>query len=60
MENTTIVPTYKIEVQFKWKYPGQQIKNVVKSGFIETSKTEDKLIAEEYINSTKFIRTKQI
>ena len=51
MENTTIVPTYKIEVQFKWKYPGQQIKNVVKSGYIETSKTEDKLIAEEYINS---------
>ena len=51
MENTIFVPTYKIEVQFKWKYPGQQIKNVVKSGFIETSKTDDRLIAEEYINS---------
>ncbi len=51
MENTTIVPTYEIEVKFSWKYPGQEIKKVVKKGYIETTNTEDRLIAEEYINS---------
>lgn len=51
MENTTIVPTYEIEVKFSWNYPGQPIKKVVKKGFIETTNTEDRLIAEEYINS---------
>ena len=51
MENTTIVPTYEIEIKFSWNYPGQPIKKVVKKGYIETTKTEDRLIAEEYINS---------
>jgi len=51
MENTTFVPTYKIEVQFKWKYPGKPIINVEKQGYVQTSKTDDRLIAEEYINS---------
>ena len=51
MENTTITPTYEIEVKFSWKYPGQPWKNVVKKSYIQTNKTEDKLIAEEYINS---------
>jgi len=51
MENTIIIPTYQIEVKFSWNYPGQEIKKVVKKGYIETSNTEDRLIAEEYINS---------
>ena len=51
MENTIFVPTYKIEVQFKWKYPGKPIINVEKQGYVQTSKTDDRLIAEEYINS---------
>ena len=51
MENTTIKPTYEIEVKFSWKYPGQAWKNVVKKSYIQTTNTEDKLIAEEYINS---------
>jgi hypothetical protein len=51
MENTIIIPTYEIEVKFSWNYPGQPIKKVVKKGYIETTNTEDRLIAEEYINS---------
>ena len=51
MENTTFVPIYEIEVKFSWNYPGQPIKKVVKKGYIESTNTEDRLIAEEYINS---------
>jgi hypothetical protein len=51
MENTIIIPTYEIEVQFSWKYPGKPWTNVVKKDYIQTTKTEDKLIAEEFINT---------
>ena len=51
MENTIIIPTYEIKVKFSWKYPGKPIRTVEKCGFFQTTKTEDKLIAEEYINT---------
>lgn len=51
MENTTIAPTFEIHVQFSWKYPGKPIKNIVKDGYIQSINTEDKLIAEEFINT---------
>jgi hypothetical protein len=51
MENTIIAPTYEVKINFSWKYPGKQIINVEKQGYVQTSKTDDRLIAEEYINS---------
>ena len=51
MENTIIAPTYEVNVDFRWKYPGKPIINVEKIGYVQTTKTEDKLIAEEYINT---------
>ena len=51
MENTIIAPTYEVKINFSWKYPGKPIINVEKQGYVQTSKTDDKLIAEEYINS---------
>ena len=51
MENTIIAPTYEVNVNFSWKYPGKPIINVEKQGYVQTSKTDDRLIAEEYINS---------
>ena len=51
MENTIIAPTYEVTVRFKWKYPGKPIMNKKKTGLIQTNKTEDKLIAEVFINS---------
>ena len=51
MENTIIAPTYEVKINFSWKYPGKQIINVEKQGYVQTSKTDDKLIAEEYIYS---------
>ena len=58
MENTTIIPTFKVEVEFNWNYPGQPIQNIVKEGFIQSDKTEEKLIAEQFINT--FIATYEI
>ena len=51
MENTIIAPTYEVTVRFNWKYPGKPIESVEKSGLVQTNKTEDKLIAEVFINS---------
>ena len=51
MENTIIAPTYEVNVGFSWKYPGKPIINVEKQGYIQTTNTEDKLIAEEFINT---------
>ena len=51
MENTIIAPTYEVKINFSWKYPGKPIINVEKQGYVQTSKTDDRLIAEEYINS---------
>ena len=51
MENTIIAPTYEVNVAFSWKYPGKPIINVEKQGYIQTTNTEDKLIAEEFINT---------
>ena len=51
MENIIIAPTYDVNVKFSWKYPGKPIINVEKQGYVQTSKTDDRLIAEEYINS---------
>ena len=51
MENTIIIPTYDVKVEFSWKYPGKPIATVQKNGYLQTSKTEDKLIAEEFINT---------
>ena len=51
MENTIIAPTYEVTVRFNWKYPGKPIINKEKSGLVQTNKTEDKLIAEVFINS---------
>ena len=51
MENTIIAPTYEVTVRFNWKYPGKPIMNKKKTGLIQTNKTEDKLIAEVFINS---------
>jgi len=58
MENTIITPTYEVNVKFSWKYPGKQIINVEKQGYIQTTNTEDKLIAEEFINT--FIRNYEV
>ena len=51
MENTIIAPTYEVTVEFKWKYPGKPIMNKKKTGLVQTNKTDDKLIAEVFINS---------
>jgi hypothetical protein len=51
MENTIIAPTYEVNVNFSWKYPGKPIINVEKQGYVQTTQTEDKLIAEEFINT---------
>ena len=51
MENTIIAPTYEVNVEFSWKYPGKPIINVEKQGYIQTTNTEEKLIAEEFINT---------
>jgi hypothetical protein len=51
MENTTIAPTYEVNVKFSWKYPSKPIINVEKNGYVQTNNTEDKLIAEEFINT---------
>lgn len=51
MENTIIAPTYEVNVNFSWKYPGKQIINVEKQGYVQTINTEDKLIAEEFVNT---------
>ena len=51
MENTIIAPTYEITVGFKWKYPGKPIQTIEKTGLVQTNKTEEKLIAEVFINS---------
>lgn len=51
MENTIIAPTYDVTVRFNWKYPGKPIESVEKSGLVQTNKTDDKLIAEVFINS---------
>ena len=51
MENTTIAPTYEVNVKFSWKYPGKPIINVEKQGYVQTTNIEDKLIAEEFINT---------
>ena len=51
MENTIIAPTYEITVRFNWKYPGKPIETIEKFGLIQTNKTDDKLIAEVFINS---------
>ena len=48
MKNTA---TYKVKVEFAWKYPGKPLQTVHKSGLVQTDKTEDKLIAEKFINS---------
>ena len=51
MENTIIAPTYEVNVEFSWKYPGKPIINVEKQGYIQTTNTEEKLITEEFINT---------
>ena len=51
MNNTTFLPTYDVKVEFSWKYPGKPIINVEKQGYLQTTNTEDKLIAEEFINT---------
>jgi hypothetical protein len=51
MENTIIIPTYEVIVRFNWKYPGKPIRTIEKCGYLQTTKTEDKLIAEEFINT---------
>ena len=51
MENTIIAPTYEVNVEFSWKYPGKPIINVEKQGYIQTTNTEEKMIAEEFINT---------
>ena len=51
MENIIIAPTYDVNVKFSWKYPGKPIINVEKQGYVQTNNTEDKLIAEEFINT---------
>jgi hypothetical protein len=51
MENTIIAPTYEVNINFSWKYPGKPIINIEKKGYVQTTNTEDKLIAEEYINT---------
>jgi hypothetical protein len=48
MQNT---PTYKVEVEFAWSYPSKPIQVINKSGLLQTTETEDRLIAEKYINS---------
>ena len=51
MENTIIAPTYEVNVKFSWKYPGKPIINVEKQGYVQTTNTEDRLIAEEFVNT---------
>ena len=58
MENTTIIPTFAVEVQFNWNYPGKPIQNIVKEGYIQSERTDSELIAKEFIDT--FIDTYQI
>ena len=58
MENTTLIPVYEVTVEFNWKYPGKPIINKEKTGLVQTTQTEDKLIAEQFINS--FITNYQV
>jgi hypothetical protein len=51
MENTTIIPTFQVQVQFNWNYPGKPIQSIVKEGFIQSDKTDEKLIADKFINT---------
>ena len=51
MENTTIIPTFAVEVQFNWNYPGKPIQNIVKEGYIQSERTDSELIAKEFIDT---------
>jgi hypothetical protein len=51
MEKTSIALTYDVTVKFSWKYPGKPFISIEKNGYVETTNTEDKLIAEEFINT---------
>jgi hypothetical protein len=58
MKNTAILPTYYVEVEFSWKYPSKPLQTIVKSGFINSKSTDDKDIAQSFIDT--FIKSYEV
>ncbi len=50
MENTQIIPTYHVVVEFDWHYPSQPVNTVVKEGIIQTASTD---VGQAFIDSFK-------
>lgn len=48
---TSIIPTYKVSVDFEWNYAGQEIHKIEKTGLVSTEETNSDLIAGEYVSS---------
>jgi hypothetical protein len=58
MRNTTIVPTYFVEVKFSWRYPSKPVQTVTKSGFINSKTDDEEKIAQTFIDT--FIKNYEV
>ena len=48
---TSIIPTYKVSVDFEWNYAGQEIHKIEKTGLVSTEETNPDLIAGKFVSS---------
>lgn len=58
MRNTTIVPTYFVEVKFSWRYPSKPVQTITKSGYINSKSDDEEKIAQTFIDT--FIKNYEV
>ena len=58
MRNTTIVPTYFVEVKFSWRYPSKPVQTITKSGYINSKSDDEEKIAQSFIDT--FIKNYEV